>query len=380
MYRIEADFRTNPWSFQFGSEAPGNATYPLRIYVVGGRTPVEVRRRVMDLLGRPPVPPRKAFGLWVSEYGFETWEDVDRVLAGLRGGGFPVDGVVLDLFWFGGIAQEGVDHSEMGRLAWDMTDDPNVDDPYCPDPQGALAAYAADHVGFALIEESYVNTHTDTFGEIQGAVTDPFVRLGSSILRFTNKWLGQEAAMLDWSNREAGDWIHANRRKPFMVDYGVEVHWTDLGEPELFHADARYAGLDVDGGGTPRSGHPDLANAYNLLWHRSIDEGYDRHDADRRRLLLTRAATAGIQRYGTAVWSGDTGGRMEVLVAQLHNQAHLSCSGIDFYGSDVGGFRREAQRSEGRPLRRAVHPVVRQQRLVRCAVAPARRQLALQQA
>jgi hypothetical protein len=23
------------------------------------------------------VPPRKAFGLWVSEYGFENWHDVD---------------------------------------------------------------------------------------------------------------------------------------------------------------------------------------------------------------------------------------------------------------------------------------------------------------
>jgi alpha-glucosidase (family GH31 glycosyl hydrolase) len=347
VYRIEADFRTNPWSFQLGSEVPGNSTYPLRIYVVGGRTPVEVRRRVMDLLGRPPVPPRKAFGLWVSEYGFETWEDVDRVLAGLRGGGFPVDGVVLDLFWFGGIAQEGVDHSEMGRLAWDITDDPNCDDPYFPDPRGRLAAYAADHVGFALIEESYVNTDTDTFDELQGMATDPFVRMGSSILRFTHKWLGQEAAMLDWSNREAADWIHDNRRKPFMVDYGIDVHWTDLGEPELFDKDARYAGLDIDGNGCLRTGHADLANAYNLLWHRSIDKGYDSHDPDRRRLLLTRAATAGIQRYGAAVWSGDTGSRMEVLVAQLHNQAHMCCSGVDFYGSDVGGFRRNAQRSEG---------------------------------
>jgi hypothetical protein len=40
---------------------------------------------------------------------------------------------VLDLFWFGGVAQQGVDHSEVGRLGWDITDTPNVNDPYFPD-------------------------------------------------------------------------------------------------------------------------------------------------------------------------------------------------------------------------------------------------------
>ncbi len=341
VYRVEADFTTNPWSVVLGSAVAGSPTFPIRVYVVGGATPLEVRRRVMDLLGRPPVPPRKAFGLWVSEFGFENWNDVDRVLHGQRAGSFPIDGIVLDLFWFGGIAQQGVDHSEMGRLGWDITDTPAVDDPFFPDPQGKLADYANKHVGFALIEESYVNTSTSTFTEIQQNVSNAFVRDGSSVLKFHGVWLGDEAAMLDWTNPQVGEWIHANRRKPFMVDYGVNVHWTDLGEPELFGPAATYQGLDLDGNAVPGTGHADVANVYNLQWHRSIDRGYQQSSPQRRRLLLSRSGSAGIQRYGAAIWSGDTGSRMEVLIAHLHAQAHMSCSGIDYYGVDVGGFRRE---------------------------------------
>jgi len=340
VYRIEADFTTNPWSVVLGSAVAGNPTFPIRAYVVGGASALDVRRRVMDLVGRPPLPPRKAFGLWVSEFGFENWNDVDRVLTGQRAGSFPIDGIVLDLFWFGGIAQKGVDHSEMGRLGWDITDDPGVDDPYFPDPQGKLADYAAKHVGFALIEESYVNTATSTFTQLQ-SVPDAFVRDGPDVLKFHNVWLGDEAAMLDWTNPQAGDWIHANRRKPFMVDYGIQVHWTDLGEPELFAPTATYHGVDLDGHGTPSTQHADVANLYNLQWHRSIDRGYQQSDPGRRRLLLSRSGSAGIQRFGAAIWSGDTGSRMEVLVAHLHTQAHMSCSGIDYFGVDVGGFRRE---------------------------------------
>jgi alpha-glucosidase (family GH31 glycosyl hydrolase) len=343
VYRIEADFSTSPWSIQLGSAVGGNPSFPVRMYVVGGATVVDVRRRVMDLVGRPPLPPRKAFGLWVSEYGFEDWDDVDRVRDGLRAGSFPLDGVVLDLYWFGGVGQPGVNHSDMGRLGWDITDDPGVDDPYFPDPQGKLAEYARDHVGIALIEESYVSTDTATFTQIQADVSNPFVRVGPSVLRFYNVWLGREAAMLDWTNPQVGDWVHRNRRKPFMVDYGVRVHWTDLGEPELFSPDASYHGTDLAGSGVLSMRHEDVANVYNLCWHRSIDRGYEQDggDSDRRRLLLTRSGSAGIQRFGAAIWSGDTGGRMEVLVAHLHAQAHMSCSGIDYHGADVGGFRRE---------------------------------------
>ena len=114
----------------------------------------------------------------------------------------------------------------MGRLGWDITDDPGVDDPYFPDPQGKLADYAAKHVGFALIEESYVNTATSTFTQIQQSVPDAFVRDGSSVLKFHNVWLGDEAAMLDWTNpagrgldpRQPPQAVHGRLRRASALD------------------------------------------------------------------------------------------------------------------------------------------------------------------
>ena len=45
-----------------------------------------------------PVPPKKAFGLWMSEYGYDNWNEIDTTLAGLRTNKFPTDGVMLDGF------------------------------------------------------------------------------------------------------------------------------------------------------------------------------------------------------------------------------------------------------------------------------------------
>ena len=41
------------------------------------------------------------------------------------------------------------------------------------------------------------------------------------------------------------------------------------------------------------------------------------------------SGTAGIQRYGVAMWSGDVGARFGTVAAQQRAQLHMSLSGID---------------------------------------------------
>ena len=48
----------------------------------GGELP-DLRSDYLAVTGRPPVPPRAAFGLWVSEYGFEDWGELEEVVAEL---------------------------------------------------------------------------------------------------------------------------------------------------------------------------------------------------------------------------------------------------------------------------------------------------------
>ena len=347
VYKQRWDFTASPWEVEmFGDR--------IRFYIMTGADLPDLRSDYMELTGRPPVPPRRAFGLWVSEFGYDNWGQIDTLLAGLRDRNFPVDGFVLDLNWFGGIAPNEPARSTMGRLDWDENQDPLVaDDRYFfPNPAGKIQEYAADGIRLAAIEESYLANATDTFREIPPNLVAYQRRNGTCNPNFQSNPIELQAvdfwgigSMLDWSDSATGDWIHDRRRFPNLVSLGINVHWTDLGEPERFDAAACYEGVALG-----KNEHADIHNLYNLLWNRSIWQGYVENAGETdnlgvtnpRPFTLTRSGTAGTQRYGTAMWSGDIAARLSSLATHFNAQMHMSLAGIDYYGSDIGGFRKEA--------------------------------------
>lgn len=351
------DFTRNWWEARMYGDQ-------LRFYIISGANLPSLRAAVMDLTGRPPVPPRKAFGLWVSEFGYHNWDRI-RDLAfgpnGLRTQNFPVDGFVLDLFWFGGIGPTrpngSIDTSQsfMGRLDWEQN---GTDGNSFPAPGNTIRGFADQHVGIAAIEESYLaNTPRD----------DTYVPMGQQRLVAYQQVNGLcdrgnaddtvdtvpgfwgTGRMIDWSDPAAGTWVHDNRRHPNLVMNGVTVHWTDLGEPETFVPGSCFYGAEPVGN-VFKSEQSDIHNLYNLLWNASIWEGYYSHRGmpdglgrtNPRPFVLSRSGSAGTQRNGAAMWSGDIASRLEVLATHFNAQMHMSLSGIDYYGADIGGFRREA--------------------------------------
>ena len=107
------DVRT--WNIQRTLDGSDNA---FRAYFLLGDDLPMLRENSMDLVGHPLVPPKKAFGLWVSEFGYHNWGDVDSRLLTLRFHRFPIDGFVLDVYWFGGYVPNQPT-SEFGTLDWD---------------------------------------------------------------------------------------------------------------------------------------------------------------------------------------------------------------------------------------------------------------------
>ncbi|MBM9594212.1 TIM-barrel domain-containing protein [Roseitranquillus sediminis] len=341
VYRQTWDFTAFWWQARMFGDA-------LRFYVMTGPDLPDLRADYMELTGRPPVPPRKAFGLWVSEFGYDGWDEIDVLRDGLRAAGFPLDGFVLDLNWFGGVVPSNPSASEMGRLDWDEDQEPRLArNPYFfPDPAERVAAYAADGIGLVAIEESYIADTTPTFTQMPPELTayqrrdgrcDPAHQL--PVVGVAGFWgVGR---MIDWSDPAAGAWIHSARRSPNLGRLGITSHWTDLGEPETYDPAACYEGVEPG-----KVEHPDVHNLYNLLWNRAIWNGYaaearDGNGPSRRPFIVTRSGAAGTQRYGTAMWSGDIASNLESLATHLNAQMHMSMSGIDYYGSDIGGFRRE---------------------------------------
>lgn len=114
------------WDFRQDSIKAGiNNSDDLRFYLHLGDSLADLRRDYLQLVGKPLVPNRKLFGLWVSEFGYDDWAELDGVRDSLQQHAFPVDGLVMDLQWFGGIA-ENSDDSHMGTLAWDESHFPQT--------------------------------------------------------------------------------------------------------------------------------------------------------------------------------------------------------------------------------------------------------------
>jgi alpha-D-xyloside xylohydrolase len=57
-------------------------------------------------------------------------------------------------------------------------------------------------------------------------------------------------------------------------------------------------------------------------------------------MILTRCGFAGIQRYGSALWSGDVGNDWETFRRQLSAGLGLQAAGIPWWTYDAGGFFR----------------------------------------
>ena len=291
---------------------------PLRWYVMTGENLPDLRSDYMELTGTPPVPPRQMFGLWVSEFGYDNWNEMLGVLTSLQDENFPIDGFVLDLQWFGNVGTP----SQMGSLTWDERNFPN--------PTEFIAQLRADYgISLMTIEESYVATQAEGYNEAIDALVQSCE--GCEPVRLVSWW--GNGGMVDWTNPDAAAWWHDNRRQ-HLVDSGIIGHWTDLGEPENYDEGAWYFGGDHT--------HASIHNLYNFYWSQSIWDGYQRHDIERRPFILSRSGTAGSQRYGVAMWSGDIGANVLSLAEQMNVQMQMSLSGIDYFGSDIGGFYRQA--------------------------------------
>ncbi len=339
-------------------------------YYLSGADLPDLRSDFMELVGRPPVPPKKALGMWVSEFSYDNWAELDDTINTLRQNNFPVDGALLDVAWF------GFKHAWQNNSPANPMGDLRFDEQAFPNPAGKVASLKNDGIGLITIEESYVSKQGELWRhqlQRHGCSGGFAKNCGTNDVTEFNNWFGV-SGMIDWSNSEAAAWWHDNVRKPNITDLGILGHWTDLGEPEDYRANACYA----------TGKHADYNNIHNLLWSKSIYDGYVRNHAQnpQRPYSIARAGTVGSQRFGAGLWSGDIGGRLDHMNMHYNAAMQMSFAGIDYYSSDIGGFwrksddkgKRDTAIAPGNRLqrRRNVQPLVCQCSLVRYPAASAR--------
>lgn len=321
VYKQDWNLTGDPWTVDtYGDQ--------LRWYVMTGADLPSLHKTYMDLTGHAPVAPEKAFGLWNSEYGYDNWTEIDNTLASLRTDGFPVDGFMLDVPWFGGVTA-GSDNTKMGTLTFDPTNFPNA--------ATKIADYRDNKgIGLMTIEESYVGKglteHTNLAN--QGYLVKAGCSTCSPVYLTSNDWWGR-GGMIDWTNPAAGAYWATTKEQP-LINMGIVGQWLDLGEPEMYDSSDWTAG-DLPG----KHAHADYHNLYALLWADSVAQGFTTASSTVRPFILSRSGAAGIQRDGAAMWSGDIASRLTALADQANVQMEMSMSGIDYFGSDIGGFHRD---------------------------------------
>lgn len=276
-------------------------------YVIAGPTPAEVLDRYDGLTSRPLLPPKWAFGTWISS-GFFA-DSQDRVLARarrIRQRGVPCDVLHLDCYWQ--VAGAWSD------LRWDEEN--------FPDPTGMLATLAEQGFRVSLWMNPYVMTGSPRYAE--AAEAGYFLRRPDGSVYVADVWHGTHppSAIVDFTNPAAVDWFTGLLRP--LLRQGVSVFKTDFAEGVPADAVAHNGMTGVE-----------LHNVYALLFN-DVVSAVTREVAGHG-MVWARSSYLGGQRH-SAQWSGDVSATYPALASTLRGGLSHGLSGVPFWSHDTGGF------------------------------------------
>ncbi|MER7457787.1 TIM-barrel domain-containing protein [Micromonospora sp. NPDC126480] len=279
----------------------------LDYYVLAGPTPAEVLDRFDGLTGRPYLPPRWAFGAWISSGFFpDTQQRVLERARLIRERGIPCDVLHLDCYW-----QVAGRWSE---LRWDAE--------AFPDPDGMLRTLAEQGFRVCLWMNPYLMTGSPLYAE--AAEAGYFLRHPDGGTYVADVWHGSypASAIVDFTNPAAVEWFTGLLRP--LLAQGVAVFKTDFAEGVPADALAHNGMTGVE-----------LHNVYALLFNdvvAAVTEEVAGH-----RTVWARSSYLGGQRH-SAQWSGDVNATWPGMASTLRGGLSHGLSGVPFWSHDTGGF------------------------------------------
>lgn len=286
---------------------------PVSYYFINGAGSLpDVTRELSALTGRQKLPPFWALGYITSKYGYRTQQETLGVVDTLKRAGYPLDGIVLDLYWYG-------KEEDMGRLAWDNAQ--------WPDHKKMLSELRNRNVNTVIISQPYILRNgrgLENYNEL--AAKGMMVKDSTGGPQEVKIWVG-EGGMFDVSNPDTRAWM-ADRYKQLTLE-GVDGWWGDLGEPEVHPESGIHAN-----GLTAREYH----NLYGNDWSSIIADMFAKEFPDRRLMTMMRGGTTGLQRYSVYPWSTDVSRSWGGLQPQITIMLNSGLSGLGYMSHDVGGF------------------------------------------
>ncbi|MEP0914422.1 glycoside hydrolase family 31 protein [Leptolyngbya sp. GB1-A1] len=291
----------------------------LRYYVAVGSLP-HLLERYTELTGRPPLPPRWAFGYHQSRWGYE-WESVLRKTANqFVTHNLPIAAMHLDIDCLDGFRAFTID----------------------PDRFPTMAEFAQElaerGTRLVTIINPGVKASRDNRLFQEGREQKVFCTQPDGEPVLAPVWAGT-CAFPDFTNPQARHWW--SRQYQYLLDLGIAGFWHDMNEPVTFalwgepSLPVRSTHHAMEGrGGTHQEAH----NLYGFLQARAGYEALRTYRPEQRPFIVTRSGWAGIQRYAWS-WSGDIESSWQALRQTIPMILNLGLSGMPYSGPDIGGFQ-----------------------------------------
>lgn len=281
-------------------------------YVFAGPRMPAILEAYTWLTGRMSLPPLWSLGYHQCRWHTYTQHDVAALARRFRELDLPCDVLWLDIEYMDGYRV----------FTWHPE--------RFPDPDALLRDL--DDLGFRMITivDPGVKREPGYWVYDQAVERDVLCRTEGGDLYTGQVWPG-ETAFPDFVREEARAWwgeLNADH-----VRSGIAGIWNDMNEPATGVIDPH--AMRFDGG---RESHARRHNSYALLMAMGTVDGLRAALPDQRPFVLTRAGSAGIQRYA-AHWTGDNQSRWDHLRLSVAMVAGLGVSGQPFAGSDIGGFQ-----------------------------------------
>ena len=266
-------------------------------YTVFVGSPDEIIATYRELTGECPLMPDWALGYIHCRERFHSSDEILQTANRFRSEQLPVSMLVQDWqYW--------------GKYGWNSM---RFDEEFYPDPKALTDSLHQMGMKLMLSVWSKIDKNSEVGKQMLSA--------GYYI---------PETDWIDFFNPEAAAAYWQNF-KECLLPLAIDAWWQDATEPE----NDDLLGRKVNNG---RWTGEQVRNVYPLLVNKTVYEGLKQ--AGKEPMILTRCGFAGIQRYGSAMWSGDVGNDWETFRRQITAGLGMQAAGIPWWTYDAGGFFR----------------------------------------
>ena len=335
--------------FSFHTETPD---YDL--YLLSGGNENAICKEFRALIGRSYIPPKWAFGLAQSRWGYKTEEDVREVARQYKEHDLPLDMICMDIEYMQDYADFTVNKERF------------------PDLTKLSADLKAQGIRLVPIIDAGVRVDPNDSTCTEGLEKGYFCKKADGTPFVAAVWPGK-AYFADFLRPEVREWF--GHKYKALTDCGIEGFWNDMNEPSLFYSPERlraflndmaalrekdnieqeeffprviggamglmnspadYASFyhEVDG---QKVRHDQVHNLYGGSMTRAAGEAFADLRPGQRTLLYSRSSFIGSHRYG-GIWLGDNNSSWAQLLANIQMMPSVQMCGFLYSGADLCGF------------------------------------------